>query len=132
MPQESKLLSYLQRMSNLHPSYVCNCPDSFIRFVSTYILLNDKTENSKTESNESTIDTDNGNVQGDDNIYGIEEINCLKSFTQSEEKVDFLSVRNRVTGKISSLLSDAGQSKDLNNLLQLEKWINSAHSFFYQ
>ena len=76
------------------------------------------------------MDTDDDNVQGDDNSYDVEEINRLKSFAQSEEKVDLLSVRNRVTGKISSLLSDAGQSKDLNNLLQLEKQINSAHSLF--
>ena len=109
--------------------YVCNCPDSLIlHTLCKHIHLVERY--SKRESNESTMDTDDDNVQGDDNSYDVEEINRLKSFAQSEEKVDLLSVRNRVTGKISSLLSDAGQSKVLNNLLQLEKQINSAHSLF--
>ena len=63
------------------------------------------------------MDTNDDNVEGDDNSYDVEEINRLKSFAQSEEKVDLLSVCNRVREKFRVFLSDAGQSKDLNNFI---------------
>ena len=109
--------------------YVCNCPDSLIlHTLCKHIHLVERYR--KREPNDLTIETDDENVDGDDNSYNLEEINRLRSFAQSDDKVDFLSIRNRVTRKISNLLSEASRSKDLTNLLQLGKQINSAHSLF--
>ncbi len=109
--------------------YVCNCPDSLIlHTLCKHIHLVERYR--KREPNDLTIETDDENVDGDDNSYNLEEINRLRSFAQSDDKVDLLSIRNRVTRKISNLLSEASRSKDPTNLLQLEKQINSAHSLF--
>ena len=76
------------------------------------------------------MEADDGHVGSDDNSYELEEINRLRSFAQSVDKVDVVSIRNRVTRKISNLLGSASQSNNPTNLLQLEKHINSAHNLF--
>ena len=109
--------------------YVCNCPDSLILHTlckHIYFVERYRTR----ESNELTVEADDGHVGSDDNSYELEEINRLRSFAQSVDKVDVVSIRNRVTRKISNLLGSASQSNNPTNLLQLEKHINSAHNLF--
>ena len=109
--------------------YVCNCPDSLILLtLCNHIHLVERYRTR--ESNELTMEADDGHVGSDDNSYDLEEINRLRSFAQSVDKVDVVSIRNRVTRKISNLLGSASQSNNPTNLLQLEKQINSAHSLF--
>ena len=112
--------------------YVCNCPDSLIlHTICKHIHLVERYRKSESDDpDELTMKIGYDNADSDDDSYNIEEINRLRSFAQSDNKVDLLSIRNRVTGKIFNLLHEASQSNDLMNLLQLEKQINSARSLF--